>query len=200
MSTPITFYFACISPWSYLGIDALKEIAERHGRAIAFKPIDIRRTWSETKTGRPVAERPQVLQDYRLLELPRWRSWRDVPLNIHPKHFPVPFDLSNRVIVAAGQSGADMYPLTRALMRGCWVDELDISDSGQVAEIANSLDLDGQALVDLAASDAVSAELQANTDAALSDKAWSVPSYVVDGELFFGQDRLEMIDWRLSGN
>ncbi len=68
-----------------------------------------------------------------------------------------------------------------------------------MADILNGLGLDGAALVEAAGSDEVSAELEANTDDALADKAWSVPSYVVDGELFFGQDRLEMIDWRLSG-
>ena len=68
-----------------------------------------------------------------------------------------------------------------------------------VTAILDGLGLDGAALADASGSDEVAAELQSNTDAALADKAWSVPSIVVDGELFFGQDRLEMIDWRLSG-
>ena len=92
-----------------------------------------------------------------------------------------------------------MYAVTRALMRGCWVEERNISDERDVAEILDGLGLDGASLVAAAGSDAVAAELEAHTDDALSDKAWSVPSYVVNGELFFGQDRLEMIDWRLSG-
>jgi len=200
MSAPIKFYFACVSPWSYLGLDALKGIADRHGRTIAFKPTNVGRTWSETGAGQPLGNRPEVLQSYRLQELPRWGAWRNVPINPQPQHFPAPFMLSSSAIIAAGQAGEDMYAVTRALMRGCWVEERNIGDERDVAEILDGLGLDGAALVAAAGSEAVAAELEANTDDALADKAWSVPSYVVDGELFFGQDRLEMIDWRLSGN
>lgn len=199
MSDPIKFYFACVSPWSYLGFDALLEIAEKHGRAVALKPTNVGRTWSETGAGQPLGNRPEVLQSYRLLELPRWGAWRGVPINSEPKHFPAPFLLSSHVIIAARQAGEDAHAVTRALMRGCWADERNIADEADVADILNGLGLDGAALVEAAGSDEVSAELEANTDDALADKAWSVPSYVVDGELFFGQDRLEMIDWRLSG-
>ena len=199
MSDPIKFYFACVSPWSYLALDKLKAIAEKHGYEVAYKPAHVGRQWQVPSTGRPLEDRPKVLHAYRLLELPRWAAWRDVPLNAEPKHFPVPFLLSSGVIIAAGQAGADMYPITRALMRGCWVDELNINDPGVVAAIAGGVGLDGAALIAAATSDAVTAELEANTDESLADGAWSVPSIVVDGELFFGQDRLEMIDWRLSG-
>ena len=199
MSDPIKFYFACISPWSYLAVDALKDLAEKHGRAVAFKPTDVRRQWQETGGGRPLGDRPEVLQAYRLIELPRWAAWRGVPINTEPKHFPVPFTLSSGVIIAAGQAGHDPYEITRALMRGCWVDEKNIDDPGDVTAIADSVGLDSAALVAAAESDAVKAELQANTDESLADGVWSVPSFILDGEPFFGQDRIEMMDWRLSG-
>jgi 2-hydroxychromene-2-carboxylate isomerase len=59
--------------------------------------------------------------------------------------------------------------------------------------------LDGAALLAAAESSAVADEMAANTDEMLAAGGWSVPSFVVDGELFFGQDRLEMIAWRLDG-
>lgn len=200
MTTPIDFYFACISPWSYLAVDELKRIADAHGRDIAYKPIDVGRSWKETGAGQPLGNRPQVLQDYRLVELPRWAAWRGTEINNHPKHFPAPYFLSSNVIIAARQSGADVYPLTRALMRGCWVDELDVSDADTVAKLADDAGLDSAALLAAAESQAIADELSANTDEALAAGAWSVPSFVVDGEVFFGQDRLEMIAWRLEGN
>jgi len=199
MSTPIDFYFACPSPWSYLAVGELKRIADAHERTIAFKPIDVGHSWSEAGSGQPLGNRPQVLQDYRLIELPRWAAWRKVPLNSQPKHFPTPFHLSSNVIIAARQTGADVYALTQALMRGCWADELNISDAGTVAKIADGVGLDGAALLAAAEAPAVADEMSANTDEALAAGAWSVPSIVVDGELFFGQDRLEMIAWRLGG-
>lgn len=199
MSTPIDFYFACPSPWSYLAVEELKRVADAHERSIAFKPIDVGRSWSEAGSGQPLGNRPQVLQDYRLVELPRWAAWRGVPLNSEPEHFPTPFHMSSGVIIAARQEGTDVYALTRALMRGCWADELDISDGDTVAKIADGVGLDGAALLAASEAPAVADELSANTDAALAAGAWSVPSFVVDGELFFGQDRLEMIAWRLDG-
>ncbi|MEK9900872.1 MAG: 2-hydroxychromene-2-carboxylate isomerase [Rhodospirillaceae bacterium] len=199
MSDPIKFYFACVSPWSYLALDGLKSIAEKHGREVVYKPTHVGRQWQETGAGRTLGDRPEVLQAYRLIDLPRWAAWRDVPLNTEPKHFPAPFLLSSCVIIAAGQTGAEMYEITRALMRGCWAEERNIGDPDDVAAIANGIGLDGAALVAAAETDPVMAQLEANTDESLADGAWSVPSIVVDGELFFGQDRLEMIDWRLSG-
>ncbi len=200
MTAPIDFYFVCVSPWSYLAVDELKRLADSHGRTIAFKPTDVGRTWGETGAGRPLGDRPQVLQDYRLIELPRWAAWRGTEINKRPKHFPAPYHLSSNVIIAARQTGADVYPLTRALMRGCWVDELDVADSETVGRIADGVGLDGAALLAAAETQAVSDELAANTDDSLKAGAWSVPSFVVDGEIFFGRDRLEMIAWRLDGN
>ena len=200
MTTPIDFYFACISPWSYLAVDELERLAHAHDRQVAYKPIDVRRAWQETGAGRALGDRPQVLQDYRLIDLPRWTAWRGTELNTAPKHFPVPFQPSSNVIIAARQTGANVYALTRALMRGCWVDDVDISDPKTVAGIADGVGLDGHALLAAAETQAVADELAANTDDALAAGAWSVPSFVVDGELFFGQDRLEMIAWRLDGN
>ena len=185
MSDPIDFYFACVSPWSYLAIDELNSIAESHKRSIAFKPIDVGRSWNEAGAGQPLGSRPQVLQDYRLLELPRWAAWRKTEINSHPKYFPAPFHLSSHVIIAALQSGHDVYRLTRALMRGCWVDELNIDDKADVAKIIESVGLDSETLMSVIENKSVSDEMSSNTDEALSVGAWSVPSMVLDGELFF---------------
>ena len=119
MTANIDFYFACSSPWSYLAIEGLQAIAARHDRKVALRPVDVGRAWSTTGGGRPMGERPQVALDYRLVDLPRWRDFRKVRLNVQPKFFPVDHWLSTRVIAAAQIAGADLYPLTLALMRGC---------------------------------------------------------------------------------
>lgn len=199
-SSPIDFYFVCLSPWSLLGIDRLNEIATRHGRSVAYRPINVARSWQETGAGRPMGERPQVLLDYRLVEIARWATFRGMPLNVHPRHFPVPYTASSHLVIAARQAGADAYPLTRAIMRALWIEERDIGDTAELARIAEGLGLDGAALAAAIDSRPVIDELEANTDAMIAAGGWSVPTYVVDGETFYGQDRLEMIDWRLAGN
>lgn len=200
MPGTIEFYFGCVSPWSYLAVEALHDMAQRFDRPVAYRPIDIARIWQTTGAGRPMNQRPRALLDYRLVDLPRWAKFRGVPLNLHPKHFPTAYGPSSAIIVAARQAGADVYPLTRALMRGCWVDEVDIGDPATCAAIADAVGLDGAALTASCDSTEVGDEIAANTDTAMAAGAWSVPSIVVDGELFFGQDRLELIAWRLAGN
>ena len=85
-------------------------------------------------------------------------------------------------------------------MRGCWVDELDISDEKTVSDIVSAVGLNSTEILESAKTTRVAEELSSNTDSALAAGAWSVPSIVLDKELFFGQDRLEMISWRLKGN
>ena len=85
-------------------------------------------------------------------------------------------------------------------MRGCWVDELNIDDKADVAKIIESVGLDSKTLMSAIENKSVADEMSSNTDEALSLGVWSVPSMVLDGELFFGQDRLEMMIWRLDGN
>ena len=198
-ASAIDFYFACSSPWSYLATARLQAIAASHGRMVAYRPIDVGRAWSTTGGGRPMDQRPQVALDYRLVELPRWRAFRDVRLNTEPAHFPVDHWLSSRVIAAARLDGADVYPLTLAMMQGCWADELNIADPDTVSGIADKAGFDGKKLLAAAQDPAVDAAIAADTDALMAVGGWSVPSIVVDGELFFGQDRLELIEWRLNG-
>ncbi len=199
-SSTIDFYFVCISPWSLLGIDLLNDVAARYDRSVAYKPINVARSWRETGAGRPMGERPQVLLDYRLIEIERWAKFRGMPVDVNPKHFPVPYAPSSHLVIAARQAGADVYPLARAIMRGIWIDQRDIGDPEELARIADSVGLDGPSLVAAIDSPSVVDELEANTDGMLAAGGWSVPSYVVDGEMFYGQDRLEMIAWRLGGD
>ena len=198
INNPIKFYFVCLSPWAYLAIDNLASIASRHERTVEFKPIDVGRAWQETEAGKPLHDRPLVLKEYRMIELERWAEWRGVVINRLPKYHPVPFALSSNVIIAAMKAGLDVLKITRALMQGCWVYEKDISNADDVRAILEGIGVDSKPLLELANSDEIASVLVANTNEALSDGAWSVPSFIIDGELFFGQDRLEMIEWRLS--
>jgi len=199
MSTPISFYFACPSPWSYLSLDALREIGKRFERDIEYKPIDVERAWRETKTGRPLGEKSHALQRYRHLDLPRWATYRKVEIDPAPKNLnPATKFLSSKIIIAAHQQGAELHLLVRAFMQACWVDNKDISDAQTLVSIADAEGLDGAALLTETDHAAVADEFSANTSEALNFGAWSVPSFVVDGELFYGQDRLDLIAWRLS--
>ena len=196
----IDFYFVCVSPWAFIGIDKLNELSISYGRSINFKPIDLISLWKEAGAGKPLKDRPAVLKDYRLIELRRWTEWRKKSMNINPKHFPVPFNPSSRAIIAALQSDLDGYKITRAIMSGCWVEDKNISNPDDLKSIISGIGMDAQHILEHSNSNEVTEEMERNTQEALSRGLWSVPSYVVDQEIFYGQDRLEMIDWILSNN
>ena len=84
----IRYYMAPQSPWTWLGHDRLIAIAKRHGAEIDLRPADLNRVFP-VSGGLPLAKRAPQRQAYRLVELARWSKFLGVPLNLHPKFFPV---------------------------------------------------------------------------------------------------------------
>ncbi len=198
MPKTVDFYFTTISPYSYLAAAPFREMVARTGAEARYKPVDIMALFA-FGGAKPLAERPEPIRRYRLLELKRWREHRGVPLTLEPKHFPTDPVPSCKAIVAAAAAGHDVAALTEAVLRACWAEEKDVADPATVAALADGCGLDGAALLEAAESDAIEAAFRANTDEAIGHGAWGVPSFVVDGELFWGQDRLEFVERRLTG-
>jgi 2-hydroxychromene-2-carboxylate isomerase len=191
----LDYYFAPASPWTYLGHLRFEEMAGRHGATIAYKPCDFGRVFS-VSGGLPLAQRPKQRQNYRLAELKRWRDFLGAPLNIHPKHFPVSSDLPARAVVAAPEKTRGKAAF--AIMRGCWAEERNIADRATLVELLSREGLDGAKIVSAAESDAGKRGLDANTDEAIERQVFGAPTYVVDGELFWGQDRLDFVERALK--
>jgi 2-hydroxychromene-2-carboxylate isomerase len=191
----LDYYFAPASPWTYLGHQRFEEMARRHGAKIAYKPCDFGRVFS-VSGGLPLAQRPKQRQSYRLAELKRWRDFLGVPLNIQPKHFPVSSDLPSRAVVASPEEARGKAGF--AIMRGCWAEERNIADRATLVELLSREGLDGATIVAAAESDAGKRGLDANTDEAIERQVFGAPTYVVDGELFWGQDRLDFVERALK--
>jgi 2-hydroxychromene-2-carboxylate isomerase len=191
----LDYYFAPASPWTYLGHQRFEEMARRHGAKIAHKPCDFGRVFS-VSGGLPLAQRPKQRQSYRLAELKRWRDFLGVPLNIQPKHFPVSSDLPARAVIAAPEEARGKAAF--AIMRGCWAEERDIADRETLIELLGREGLDGAKIVAAAESEAGKRGLDANTEEAIGRQVFGAPTYVVDGELFWGQDRLDFVERALQ--
>ena len=117
------------------------------------------------------------------------------------KVFPVSGDASARLILAVDQhDGTDAaMALTGAVLRGVWADERNIADAGDLAAMLKALGLPERRLDD-AADSAVNARYEANTQRAIELQVFGAPSYVIDGELFWGQDRLDFVERRLAAS
>jgi len=199
-STTIDYYFATMSPWTYFGHERFAAIARAAGARINLCPMDLGKVFP-VSGGLPLAKRAPQRQAYRLVELRRFADHLKLPLNLHPAHFPVSGDASARLILAVDQhDGTDAaMALTGAVLRGVWADERNIADAGDLAAMLKALGLPERRLDD-AADSAVNARYEANTQRAIELQVFGSPSYVIEGELFWGQDRLDFVERRLAAS
>ncbi len=195
----VDYYFSPMSPWTYLGHARFADMAARHGAAIKVKPVDFGKVFP-LSGGVPLAKRAPQRQAYRLVELRRFRDHLNLPLNLQPKFFPVPTDLAAQFIIAAGRAGgsAAAMRLAGALLRACWAEERNIGDAQTLGAICTEQGMDAAALAAAAQSEPVKAEYASNTQEAVAREVFGAPSYVIDGEIFWGQDRLEFVERALA--
>lgn len=194
MSKTIDYFMSPQSPWCYLGHERLAAIAAEKNALVDIRPFDLGKVFS-VSGGLPLAKRPPQRQAYRLTELARWAAHLNLPLNLQPKFFPVqPEQACNLIIAARTALGADAaLRLGGAIGRALWAEEKNIADEATLAQIADLCGLDGKMLVKSAATAGVQQQYQKNTDDAMAINVFGVPWYVVDGESFWGQDRLDFV-------
>lgn len=195
MSKVCRYFFAAHSPWTYLGHERFVAMARQHGVQIDMRPVDLGKVFG-VSGGLPLAKRAPQRQAYRLVELARWSEFLGIPLNVQPKFFPVSPELANRMLIAARLThGVDVaLSLSLAVMRGLWAEDKNIGDEETLAQIAGSLGLDGKALIKSAETASVQAEYDRNTEEATAASVFGSPWYVLDGESFWGQDRLDFLE------
>lgn len=199
MSKTITYFLTPQSPWAYLGHERLVALAREKGAQIDIKPFDLGRVFS-VSGGLPLAKRAPQRQAYRLTEMARWAAHLNLPLNPQPKFFPVPPDAAAKLIIAARTSlGADVaLELAGAIMRALWAEEKNIADDDTLAQITDLCGHDGRMLLKSAQTAGVQEQLEKNTDEAIAANVFGAPWYVVDGEGFWGQDRLDFVERALG--
>lgn len=189
------YYFAPQSPFAYLGHARFVALAKQYGVQIELKPCDMGRIFS-VSGGLPLAKRSPQRQAYRLQELQRWGEFLGLTINTQPKFFPVSGDLAAKLIIAAqlahGTNAA--LELTGAIMAAAWADEKNIADSDTLAAIATMQELDGKSLLKSAETASIQTAYDQNTDHAIAANVFGAPWYVVDGEGFWGQDRLDFVE------
>ncbi|HKK29866.1 MAG TPA: 2-hydroxychromene-2-carboxylate isomerase [Alphaproteobacteria bacterium] len=188
----VDYYFTVTSPWTFLGHDEFSAMVKEAGAQVNVKAVDLGAVF-EVSGGLPLPKRPPQRQRYRLFELQRWRRRRNIPLNLRPAHFPADHTLGNKAILAAGESGQDAMALAGELMRGIWCADRNIADPAYVKETAADLGMDGEALVAEAESPAITERYRALTEEAKQAQVFGAPTYIINGEPWWGQDRLDFV-------
>jgi len=192
----VTYYLSLISPWTYLGSGILSRLAREQGVEIKVRPVDLGKIFPQTG-GVPLPKRAPARQAYRLQELERWREARGLPLNLHPRYFPAPQEKASHLVIAAEQVGGDPLKLAHALLRAVWAEERDISDPETLYKVAEECGEDVASLRERADDPGVGRLYESYTDEALAAGVFGAPTYLLDGELFWGQDRLDFLEARL---
>ena len=199
MSATVDYYLAPQSPWTYLGHERFARIAAETGASVRVMPVDLGGKIFPVSGGLPLGQRPPQRQAYRLVELARFRDHLQLPLNLQPRFFPVPGDAAARLIIAVdGADGsAAAMRITGAVLAAVWAQERDISSAATLAELLAECGLPPQRLHEAGAPE-VQQRYERYSQQAVEAGVFGAPSYVVQGEIFWGQDRLDFLRRRLA--
>lgn len=197
MPRTIDYFFSCVSPWTFLGHAPFMEAARRHGASVAIHPVSLGPVFAETG-GLPLAQRAPQRQRYRILELQRWRVKRGVDLHVHPAFWPFDGALADRTVIAALAAGLSVDDLLPRIFSGVWQRQENLADPQVLAAIADETGLPGAELVAAAQAPAAEAIYLENRARALAADVFGAPSYVLDGEVFWGQDRIDLLNDALA--
>ena len=199
----VSCFYSLSSPWAYFAGPRMVDIARRHHAKLILKPYDFQAVVTQTG-GVPLRTRPPARRTYHALELDRWRKYLGMPMNLAPKYYPeliTDADWNKRpgwMVIAAQERGLDAARLSHALLRALWAEERDTAQPEVRIAVANENGLDGAALHAAETSPAVQALYRQYSDEAVAQGIFGAPIFVLDGERFWGQDRLDFLDRALD--
>ena len=195
----IEYFFSTHSAYAYFGSATLRRLAAAHGRRILHRPFEF---WPVIHAARGVRE-PLFSEAYHAyyfgLEIERWSAFRQAPIALpRPTHHDNPLALSSGMVIAADQNGQAVDDLAHAILEAHWRDDADIADPDRLAAIARAAGLEAEPLLAEAVRAETQAVFRANTEEAIGRAIFGSPTYFLDGEMFYGQDRLELMAYRLG--
>lgn len=197
MPATIDYFLTCVSPWAYLGHEAAREIAARHGATLVPRPLNLAEMFKVSgQVG--LADRAAVRQRYRFIELQRYAELRGKTLNLKPKHFPTNPALADHTICAILADGGDPMDYMGHVFAAVWAQEKDIAEEETLSPLLAQSGFDPSAVLERAKTPEIAAMRARNTEDAIARDATGVPSFVLNGEPFWGQDRLDMLDRALA--
>jgi 2-hydroxychromene-2-carboxylate isomerase len=198
VSLRIDYYFTPQSPWTYLGHARFAAIARAAGAQVRVRPIDFGAVFP-VSGGLPLGKRAPQRQAYRLVDLARNSAHLGLTLNPKPKFFPVVGDDAAKIIIAVDlHDGTDAaMALCGAVFEAVWVQERNIADPKVLEALAIERGLPARRL-EQSLSQAVQERYEAYTQEAIAAQVFGAPSYVIDGEIFWGQDRLDFVERALN--
>ncbi len=195
---PIDFYFEFSSPYGYIASQVADEFEQRVGRPLAWRPILLGPVFKIT--GQPPLVDIPLKGAYAKRDFARSARQHKVAYK-HPEKFPLGTVAACRAFYwVDDRDPLQARALAKALFRAYFVDGTDISAPATVVEIAKGVGIDGMALSTALEDPAVKERVKKEVESAIAAGIFGSPFFVVDGEPFWGLDRMPMIEnWVRSG-
>ena len=195
----LEYFYAAHSAFAYLGSQRLLDISREANVKIIHKPYDLRRAMvaigSTLISQRPARHRAYFFKR----EIQRWSEHRSAPVMAgRPQHHDNDVSLPNCMLIACQERGGNVDGLAHAMLQAHWRDDADLADRDTLAKLAGALDLDGSSLLTEADGARAREQYEANTTEAIQRSVFGSPTYFVDNDMFYGQDRLELVERALS--
>ncbi|MEM7208359.1 MAG: 2-hydroxychromene-2-carboxylate isomerase [Pseudomonadota bacterium] len=194
----VQFYFDFTSPYSYIASRRIDEIAQRHGRAVEWHPILLGAVFKITGM-KPLLDMP-MMGDYTRNDIARSAREHHIPLRM-PSEFPVSTVTAARAVCWAKENAPDaVNALVHGLFTAYFEQDKNISALEAVREVAHSAGIDPESVSNGVQDPQIKAALKDAVDHAIALNIFGAPWVIVDGESFWGNDRLHLVDkWLETG-
>lgn len=196
---PIDFYFDFSSPYGFLAAQKIGALAAKHGRAVQWNPILLGVVFKHTGTG-PLTEIP-LKGEYSKRDFARSARFHGLPPLRMPSRFPIPTQVPARLLTWVKQVAPErVEAVALALLRAYFEQDIDISEPARAVEAAATAGVDPDAAHAAIEDPAIKAAFKAAMDQALARGVFGSPYFIVDGEPFWGLDRLDQLQrWLETG-
>jgi len=194
MPRHVDFYYDFASPTAYLAWTQLPKLCKRHGATLNYRPILLGGVFKATGNSTPALIEPK-------------RKWLFDDITRHANQYGVPFQMNPFFIVNSltmmrgamwAQNTGVLEAYNKAMYEATWVNKLNTSEGDVIASVMQQADLDTDAMQKAVQNDAIKKQLFDTTGEAVKQGLFGAPTMIVDGELHFGQDRLDWVARRLA--
>ena len=195
----IEYFYSAHSAYAYLGSARFAEIARAANRRIAHKPMDLRKVVAVTGPGSTNGRTSERRRYFSGREIERWAEFRFAPvMQGFPAHHDKDMTLPNGMLIAGLLQGVNVDRLAHYILEAHWRDDADLADRETLTQLGKMSGVDPEPLLEAALSPEAQAVYASNTEEAINRSVFGSPTYFVDGDMFYGQDHLEMVERALQ--
>jgi 2-hydroxychromene-2-carboxylate isomerase len=198
MGKKLEFFYDCSSPWTYLAFTKIEEVARRHDANLLWRPFLVGGVFNTVNPSvyESRAKPVKVKARYYSKDLQDWAGFYGLKIG-NPSVFPVNSVKAMRGALVAEEHGK-ISPYSRRVFESYWGADRDISQDQVLRDIVREVGLDEQEYFTKIESPDYKARLRTNTEQLIERGGFGSPSIFVDGVMFFGNDRLPLVEWELD--